>query len=190
MIRLLQKHHEQDISASSGINAFLPHLHPVFCLSAWSTSFPHFLTFRFVFPVSTSPWCYRLFHGEQQVTPGLFLTGIKIRGLVKPPSSSLNSTRVCEYFQIPVLNLKVVLTLKEKSHELSNLYKNTGLIFPRDVKLWVCKLLWETANMSRALGSDGSAPEAFTGSLASGVNLGAWQVNSLGLLSTVLNSKV
>lgn len=123
------------------------------------------------------------------MTPGLFLTGIKIRGLVKPPSSGLNSTRVCEYFQIPVLNLKVLLTLK-KNHDLSNLYKNTGSIFPGDVKLWVCRLLWETANMSRALGPDGSAPEAFTGSLASGVNLGAWQVNSLGLLSAVLNSKV
>lgn len=160
------------------------------CLPASSTSsvllvclrhqcFLHFLTFRFVgvLPVSISPWCYLLFHGEQ-VTRGIFLTGIKIRGLGKPPSFSLNSTRVGEYFQIPGLNLKVLLTLKEKSHELSNLYKNTSLIFPRDVKLWVCKLLWETANMNGALGPDGSAPEAFTGSLASGVTLGAWQVNS------------
>lgn len=79
-----------------------------------------------------------------------------------------------------VSNLKVLLTLKEKSNELSNLYKNTSLIFPRDVKLWVRKLLWETANTNGALGPDGSAPEAFTGSLASGVNLGAWQVNSQG----------
>lgn len=73
MIRLLQKHHEQDINASSGINAFLPRLHLVFHLE--HQCFLHFLTFRFlgVLPVSTSPWCYLLFHGEQQVTPGLFL---------------------------------------------------------------------------------------------------------------------
>lgn len=43
------------------------------------------------------------------MTPGLFLTGIKIRGLGKPPSFSRNSTGVCEYFQIPGLNLKVLL---------------------------------------------------------------------------------
>lgn len=129
--------------------------------------FLHFLTFRFVGvrPVSTFLWCYLLFYGEQ-VTPGLFLTGIKIRGLFKPLSFSLDSTRVCEYFQIPDLNLKVLLTFKEKSHEFSNLYRNTSLIFPRDVKLWVCKLLWETANMNNALGPDGSPPEVFTGSLA------------------------
>lgn len=196
MIRLLRKHHEQDSNASSGINVFLPHLHPVFCLSAWRHHASMFLAFshlqicrcasHFYFSLS-----YLLLHRQQQVTPGLFLTGIKIRGLVKLPPFSLNwSTRVCGYFQIPGLNLKVLLTLKEKSHELSNLYKNTGLIFPRDVKLWVCKLLWETANMKGALGPDGSAPEVFTGSLASGVSLGAWQVNSQGLLSTVLNSKV
>lgn len=173
------------------------------CLPASSTSsvplvclehqcFLHFLTFRFVgvLPVPASPWCYLLFHGKQRMTPGPFLTGSKIRGLVKPPFFSLNRTRVCEYFQIPILNLKVLLTLKEESHELSDLYKNTSLIFPRDVKLWACKLQWETANMNWALGPDGLAPEGFTGSLASGVNLGAWQVNSQGLPSTVLNSKV
>lgn len=163
---------------------------PLVCLE--HQCFLHFLTFRFVgvLPVPASPWCYLLFHGKQRMTPGPFLTGSKIRGLVKPPFFSLNSTRVCEYFQIPILNLKVLLTLKEKSHELSDLYKNTSLIFPRDVKLWACKLQWETANMNWALGPDGLAPEGFTGSLASGVNLGAWQVNSQGLLSTVLNSKV